>query len=197
MMPFVSGLYRSPASTTEWRAWDDEIVAVQTDAPSNQDATVWRFAHHRSDVRSDLDATQLSFWYEPRPNVSRDGRWVLFTSNWEKTLGTDPTGEPGTGARQDVFLVALAAGIAPLKISSPRTIPAATAGQPYAYQVLASNVHGTPTWNLQGGALPPGITLSPTGLVSGTCTTVGTYYFNARVRDANSDDTLTLTLVVR
>jgi len=197
MMPFVSGLYRSPASTTEWRAWDDEIVAVQTDTPSNQDATVWRFAHHRSDVRSDLDATKISFWYEPRPNISRDGGWVLFTSNWEKTLGTDPTGEPGTGARQDVFLVALAAGVVPVKISSPRNIPPATAGQPYAYQVLASNVQGTPIWNLQGGAPPPGITLGPTGLVAGTCSAPGTYYFNARVRDANSDDTLTLTLVVR
>src|SRR5262245_17870628 len=52
MVPFVSGLFRSPASTTDWRAWDDEIVAVQTDTPSNQDATVWRFAHHRSDIRS-------------------------------------------------------------------------------------------------------------------------------------------------
>jgi hypothetical protein len=39
--------------------------------------------------------------------VSHDGRWVLFTSNWEKTLGTDPTGEAGTAARQDVFLVQL------------------------------------------------------------------------------------------
>jgi hypothetical protein len=48
-----------------------------------------------------------SFWYEPRPNVSGDGRWVLFTSNWEKTLGADPVGESGTGYRQDVFLVQL------------------------------------------------------------------------------------------
>ena len=46
----------------------------------------------------------------PRTNVSPDGRWVLFTSNWEKTLGVDPSGESGSGARQDVFLLKLAGG---------------------------------------------------------------------------------------
>src|SRR6186997_713179 len=108
MMPFISGLYRYGADTTTPRAWDDEIVAVQTDAAAGADATVWRFAHHRSDVRNDLDATRPAFWYMPRPNVSPDGRWVLFTSNWEKTLGIDATGELGSSARQDVFLVKLA-----------------------------------------------------------------------------------------
>jgi len=67
---------------------------------------------------------------------------------------------------------------------------------PYAYQMLAKNVVGTTTWNLQGGALPPGITLSSTGLVSGTCAVKGIYYFNARVKDINTDHTLTITLVV-
>ena len=107
MMPVISGLMRSPASTTAWRAWDDEIVAIQTDAQPGADAIVWRFAHHRSDVRSDVDPMGVSFWYEPRPNVSADGNWVMFTSNWEKTLGTDPTGDATTRARQDVFIVKL------------------------------------------------------------------------------------------
>jgi hypothetical protein len=49
----------------------------------------------------------VSFWYQPRPNVSPDGRWALFTSNWEKTLGTEATADPTTRARQDVFVVEL------------------------------------------------------------------------------------------
>jgi hypothetical protein len=129
LMPFISGLYRYGTETTAPRAWDGEIVAVQTDAPAGADATVWRFAHHRSDVTSDLDAARTSFWYMPRPNVSPDGRWVLFTSNWEKTLGIDPTGEPGSGARQDVFLVKLTSSDAtqtgqPAATSGPMTIDA-------------------------------------------------------------------------
>jgi len=115
MVPVISGLMRAPASTTAWRAWDDEIVAIQTDAAPGADAVVWRFAQHRTDVRSDSDPTTVSFWYEPRPNVSADGGWVMFTSNWEKTLGTDPTGDATTHARQDVFIVRLqpSSGAAP------------------------------------------------------------------------------------
>jgi hypothetical protein len=110
LAPVISGVFRGPTSDTPWRAWDDEIVAVQTDAAPGADAIVWRFAHHRTDARNDQDATRVSFWYTPRPNVSQDGGWVLFTSNWEKTLGTDPTADPTSGARQDVFVVQLKGG---------------------------------------------------------------------------------------
>src|SRR5215831_5529935 len=106
LVPFISGTYRYPPDDVEWRPWDDEIIAVQTDG-GGQGAQVYRFAHHRSDVRNDVTPSQTSFWYLPRPNVSPDGLWVLFTSNWEKTLGADPAGAPGERARQDVFLLRL------------------------------------------------------------------------------------------
>jgi hypothetical protein len=102
-VPFVTGTYRYGANPVEWRPWDDEILAIPTDGGED----VWRLAHHRSDVRKDGAPEQTSFWYLPRPNVSPDGRWVLFTSNWEKTLGTDPKAPVGERARQDVFLLQL------------------------------------------------------------------------------------------
>jgi len=46
----------------------------------------------------------LGFEGEPIANVSPDGRWVLFTSNWEKTLGID---SQESTSRQDVFIVGL------------------------------------------------------------------------------------------
>ena len=61
----------------------------------NGTANVWRFAHHRSQY--------LWFWDSPRANVSQDGRFALFTSNWEATLGIGPY-----GPRQDAFIVRLA-----------------------------------------------------------------------------------------
>ncbi len=70
------------------RAWDGEIICVRTDGVAS---TVWRFAHHRSRV--------ASFWDQPRANVSQDGRFLLFTSNWEGTVGA---------GRQDAFVVQLA-----------------------------------------------------------------------------------------
>jgi hypothetical protein len=98
----------------------------------------------------------------------------------------------------NVATVAYSIVITPaVKVASPRTIPTATARTPYAYQMLAANVVGTAKWNVQGGGLPPGMSLSNTGLLSGTCTVKGTWYFNARVRDSSTDDTLTITLVVK
>jgi len=150
LVPFISGIFRYGTQNGAWRALDDEIVAVQADAPG-ANPTIWRFAHHRSDVSYDGDATRVSFWYEPRPNVSHDGRWVLFTSNWEKTLGTDPTGEAGTAARQDVFLVELkgsgTAGTSPspsgpvgrpiMFIDTPRAN--ATVAQPFMFAGWAAD----------------------------------------------------------
>lgn len=66
---------------------------------------MWRLAHHRSGVANDVDPSRIYFWYTPRPYVSPDGRWVLLTSNWEKTLGADTAPEAGGGFRQDVFLL--------------------------------------------------------------------------------------------
>jgi len=107
LVPVITGTYRAPDNidTTPWRAWDDEIMAIETGAPAGTGATVWRFAHHRSLITSDSPTTSTNtFWYTARPNVSRNGRWVVFTSNWEKTLGSEPP--PGV-FRQDVFLIQL------------------------------------------------------------------------------------------
>jgi hypothetical protein len=104
LVPVISSTYRYYGSnnTTPWRAWDDEIIAIDTTGGIG--GVTYRFAHHRSDSRSDTDPTSTYFWYQPIASVSPDGRFVIFTSNWEKTLGTDAS--EGT-FRQDVFLVQL------------------------------------------------------------------------------------------
>ena len=52
-------------------------------------------------------------------------------------------------------------------------------------------------WSLVSGALPPGVTLSPSGLISGTPTASGSYGFTVRVTDANMASAQgTFTLVV-
>jgi hypothetical protein len=112
LMPILSSLYRyydGTFNTAPWRAWDDEIVAIDTHAPG-AGAAVWRFAHHRSNVSYDDDPSRaLYFWYVPNAVISPNGRWAIFTSNWEKTLGSavDSDIQPGGRYRCDVFLVAL------------------------------------------------------------------------------------------
>ena len=111
-MPVLSSLFRYSNginNTTPWRAWDDEIVAIQTES-AGSGARVWRFAHHRSDVSRDDGIDGTYFWYQPRGVISPDGRWALFTSNWDESLGAMPVPDPPGNHRTDVFLVGLSAG---------------------------------------------------------------------------------------
>jgi hypothetical protein len=110
-VPVLSSLYRYFAfgcpPPPAWRAWDDEVVAIQTDLAGSR---VWRFAHHRSAVARDDGVLGTYFWYQPHANISPNGRWALFTSNWEKTLGLASNSEPEGIYRTDVFIVRLLGG---------------------------------------------------------------------------------------
>lgn len=69
-------------------------------------------------------------------------------------------------------------------------------GRPYSVQLTAEGGGGQ-LWSLASGALPPGITLSETGLLSGVPTQVGDFQFVVRVTDGNiRTDTETLVLRV-
>lgn len=63
--------------------FDNEIYFVATDGSGD----VQRVAHHRS--------VYDTYWDTPRANISRDGRFIAFTSNW------------GGADRHDVFVVAV------------------------------------------------------------------------------------------
>jgi hypothetical protein len=93
--PFVSATYRHQVSDVPWRAWDEEIITI---LPMGE---VRRQAHHRSQV---LKAGVWDYWATPRACVSPDGRFAVFTSNWDRTLGTDSV---EGGDRQDAFVVEL------------------------------------------------------------------------------------------
>lgn len=108
LMPVLASTYRyydGGINTAPWRAWDNEVIAIETAARDNP--RVWRFAHHRSNVEYDGNPSATYFWYLPRAVISPDGRWALFTSNWEKSLGAAAGAEPGGSFRTDVFLIAL------------------------------------------------------------------------------------------
>jgi len=91
--PVFASIMRYADARNPLGPWDDEIVAIST---SRERPNVFRFAYHRSLPLGD-------FWDDPRGNVSPDGRFFMFTSNWEGTLGRAPRGRP----RQDVFVLAL------------------------------------------------------------------------------------------
>jgi hypothetical protein len=74
--------------------WQNEIDCAETDG---KDSKIWRFAHTYSTARN-------GFWSQPRGNVSQDGRFFMFTSDWQDQLGKMPNGDK---YRVDVFVVEL------------------------------------------------------------------------------------------
>ena len=65
--------------------------------------------------------------------------------------------------------------------------PAATVGSPYDHQfVIATHLSPAPTYRVVGGSLPPGVTLTPQGQLTGTPTTPGTFEFTVAASTALS-----------
>lgn len=87
--------------------YDREIVCVATTGASK----VWRFAHTRASTGLNASSADASnFWATPRGNVSQDGKFYMFTSDWEWSLGNEQgsSGCPFSGqCRTDVFIVEL------------------------------------------------------------------------------------------
>ena len=75
--------------------------------------------------------------------------------------------------------------VIPLGFKDYWQAPDAFVNTPFSYQLTALNAVGTVTWAPNPpSSLPPGMTLSPTGLLSGTPTASGNYQVNFSVADS-------------
>ena len=75
--------------------WYGEIVMVATDGSN----TVWRFAHNHNGGNS--------FYGQSFAQISNDGRWALFSSYWDGTLGASNNRDSGLSTRIDTFVLEL------------------------------------------------------------------------------------------
>ena len=80
---------------------------------------------------------------------------------------------------------------------NPTTLPSGTVGVYYNQTITASGGTSPYTFAVTAGSLPPGLSLSSSGVLSGTPTTAGTYGFVLTATDANGchvshDYTLTI-----
>jgi hypothetical protein len=57
----------------------DEIFQVALDGSQS----IRRLLHHRSSI--DFQTATTGYWAMPKPTISRDGRFIAYTSNWEKS----------------------------------------------------------------------------------------------------------------
>jgi len=81
--------------------WYGEIIAAATDGSN----TVWRFAHNHN-------GGLVGYYGDSFAQISNDGRWALFSSPWDGTLGPS-AGDFGFGTRIDTFIVELVTSAPP------------------------------------------------------------------------------------
>jgi uncharacterized repeat protein (TIGR01451 family) len=74
----------------------------------------------------------------------------------------------------------------PLSITTTSPLPAATSGTTYSTALLATGGTTPYMWSVVTGALPPGLTLSAAGVISGTPTAAAAYSFEVQVQDSSS-----------
>lgn len=83
-----------PPSSSNWLLYEDEIVLARVDG-----SAIYRLAHARS-------RSAEGYWSTPRAAISRDGKYVVFTSNMAYPNGC-PKNERVPGECTDVYLIAL------------------------------------------------------------------------------------------
>jgi hypothetical protein len=84
--------YQVPPSASTWYLYEDEIVLARVDGTA-----VYRLAHARS-------RSSGGYWAEPRAALSRDGRYVIFTSTMAYPNGC-PSNMHVPGECLDVYLI--------------------------------------------------------------------------------------------
>lgn len=84
--------YQVPPTASRWELYEDEIALAKVDA-----SAVYRLAHARS-------RSSEGYWSQPRAAISRDGKYVVFTSNMAYPNGC-PSNMHVAGQCSDVYLI--------------------------------------------------------------------------------------------
>ncbi|MEQ1949570.1 MAG: hypothetical protein ABL995_20430 [Bryobacteraceae bacterium] len=89
------------------------------------------------------------------------------------------------GAFSYTLMITVSTPSTPITVTTAPTLPSGSIGIPYALALKATGGLNY-TWQLLSGALPPGLTLSASGIISGTPTVTGSSSFSARAVDMDS-----------
>jgi uncharacterized repeat protein (TIGR01451 family) len=96
---------------------------------------------------------------------------------------------PDPDPSDNTLATSVTIGTNPLTITSAQALPTATVGQPYSATLAATGGTKPYTWSLLDGTLPPGLTLSQDGVLSGTLAAAYQGSFTVKVRDLYANST--------
>ncbi len=101
--------------------------------------------------------------------------------NYQVRIAVTDTGTGASASNSYTIVVN-----APPFVFTPNTMPNAGVGESYSQQIFVDNAIAPYQFTVSSGSLPPGLSLSGAGLLSGQLTTRGFYAFEITVLDANS-----------
>ncbi len=139
-------------------AWTGEIYAAAVDGSN----TVWRFAHNHDGG---------CYYGEGFAQISNDGKWALFSSYWDGTLGADASF--GCQTRIDTFIVQLSADVPPtLTITKSHTGNFSRGQIGATYTITVGNLGALATTGTVTvtDTLPAGLTATAIAGTGWTCT---------------------------
>jgi hypothetical protein len=93
--PICGSTYNYEGDEDISEPFEGEIFCAETDGAAS---TIWRFAHNRATWQAPYYNTQ------PLGSVSRNGHFYIFSSGWDRQVGTESSGQP----RSDAWIVRLA-----------------------------------------------------------------------------------------
>ncbi|UYV16554.1 putative Ig domain-containing protein [Porphyrobacter sp. ULC335] len=118
------------------------------------------------------------------------GQWFLdYSHNGSTGIGSVDVFELSDGSLAgsgDVrFTITITPSASPLTVT-PGSLPTLTAGTPFSQTLTTTGGTGPYSYSLQSGVLPPGVSLSPSGVLSGSPTQRGAYSFSVRATDSTA-----------
>lgn len=123
----------------------------------------------------------------------------VYEGQGDYTTGPGGIGPPGlwdaTGNKRTGNFAVSLAGPTAVTAQLILTQQSPTSGQvavPYSYQFLSTGGAAPISYTLSSGSLPPGLTLSPTGLLSGTPSLYGNYSFSLTATDSGATPAVTV-----
>ena len=174
---FNQGFWNEDGSTgvgggRSWVAGDSITITVKR-TPQTVVPAYWVFEIDNEVVSRKTLMSSIQFTH----TFTKDGLYPFQVyetdtgSRWATGANITLSCKPGP---QDVF-----------RIRTWGQMPGGTQDEPYREAVVVSGGTGPYAWSLVGGALPPGLTLGPSGEVTGTPSESGLFEFTAAVTDAS------------
>ncbi len=115
--------------------------------------------------------------------------------NFYLTVSYNKPNCPFKTASDDQFVINVNAA-KPKLVVATTSMPDAAINQAYTAPALTASGDTVNSWTLAGGTLPPGLTLAPTGVVSGTPTQSGSFGFTVQANGNGTSDTKQLSIFV-